>query len=124
MNANLESMEFGNNEHLRPGWDTYFMKIAHVASTRTNCMKRAVGCVLVRDNRIIATGYNGTPFGMKNCNKGGCPRCNSNAKSGTGLDECLCNHAETNAVIESGRVKGATCYVTTKPCLNCAKCLV
>ena len=102
------------------------MKLAHVASTRTNCMKRAVGCVLVKDNRIVATGYNGTPFGVKNCNEGGCPRCNSNTTSGVGLDECLCIHAEENAVIEGGRAKilGGTCYVTTKPCLPCTKSLL
>merc|ERR1711935_543775 len=102
------------------------MKLAHVASTRTNCMKRAVGAVIVMNNRIVATGYNGTPFGMANCNEGGCTRCNSNTPSGIGLDECLCIHAEENAVIEAGRSKteGATAYVTTQPCLMCAKTLV
>mmetsp|Transcript_4446 Transcript_4446/g.6575 ORF Transcript_4446/g.6575 Transcript_4446/m.6575 type:complete len:138 (+) Transcript_4446:615-1028(+) len=102
------------------------MRIAHVASTRTNCMKRAVGAVIVRDCRIVSTGYNGTPFKLKNCNEGGCPRCNSNAASGVGLDECLCIHAEENAVIEGGRqnTNGGTCYVTTFPCLMCAKNLV
>ena len=78
----IKSINFGDNEYLRPKWDTYFMRIAHVASTRTNCMKRAVGAVIVVDNRIVATGYNGTPFATKNCNEGGCDRCNSNVVSG------------------------------------------
>ena len=89
-------------------------------------MKRAVGAVIVNDHRIVSTGYNGTPFNSKNCNEGGCERCNSNVRSGVGLDQCLCIHAEENSVIEAGRAKsnGGTCYVTTFPCLNCAKTLV
>ena len=66
-------------------------------------MKRAVGAVIVNDSRVVATGYNGTPAGCLNCNEGGCTRCNSNTASGIGLDECICIHAEENAVIESGR---------------------
>ena len=118
--------DFGNNELLRPKWDTYFMKIAHITASRTNCMKRAVGAVIVKDNRVVACGYNGTPFKHKNCNEGGCDRCNSNEVSGKGLDECLCIHAEENAVIEAGRAKtmGGTIYITTFPCLMCAKTLV
>lgn len=89
-------------------------------------MKRAVGAVIVKDNRIVATGYNGTPFNHKNCNEGGCPRCNSNQPANVGLDECFCIHAEENAVILGGRAKtnGGTCYATTFPCLMCAKNLV
>jgi dCMP deaminase len=74
----------------RPGWDQYFMDIARVVASRSNCMKRKVAAVIVLDKRIISTGYNGTPRGTKNCNEGGCPRCNNLATSGTGLDECLC----------------------------------
>lgn len=102
------------------------MRMAHIASTRTNCMKRAVGCIIVSNNRVVATGYNGTPFGIKNCCDGGCARCNTNTPSGLGLDECLCIHAEINAIIECGRQKilGGTAYVTTKPCLSCTKSLL
>jgi dCMP deaminase len=102
------------------------MQIAHVTSTRTNCMKRAVGAVIVNDFRVVSTGYNGTPAGTINCNQGGCQRCNANTVSGVGLDECICIHAEENAVIEGGRakIKGGTCYVTTFPCLGCTKSLV
>lgn len=66
-------------------------------------MKRRVGCILVKNNRIIATGYNGTPRGVRNCNEGGCIRCNSGAKCGDALDQCFCIHAEENALIEAGR---------------------
>ena len=66
----------------RPNWDEYFMKIAEATAARSNCCRRHVGAVIVKDNRIISTGYNGTPRGIKNCFDGGCPRCNSNATTG------------------------------------------
>ena len=124
--SGLRDFNFGDRGIVRPPWDKYFMQLAHLVSKRTNCMKRAVGCVIVKESRIVATGYNGTPFGMENCNKGGCQRCNSMSKSGVGLDQCYCIHAEENAVIEGGRQKtqGGTVYVTTYPCLMCAKKLV
>ena len=112
----------------RPGWDEYFMKIAQVASMRSNCIKRKVGAVVVRDRRIISTGYNGTPRGTKNCNEGGCPRCNSLASSGTRLDECLCSHAEENAITQSAyhgtSVKDGILYTTFAPCLMCSKMII
>ena len=76
--------------------------------------------MIVNDLRIVSTGYNGTPFGYPNCNEGGCERCNNpNTKSGVGLDECICIHAEENAVIEAGRTRalGGTIYCTLSPCL-------
>ena len=69
----------------RPDWDHYFMDIAHVAAKRGNCSRRQVAAVIVKDQRIISTGYNGTPRGIKNCCDGGCPRCNSDTPSGQGL---------------------------------------
>lgn len=105
---------------LRPSWDTYFMKLANLAASRANCMKRKVGCVIVRDCRVIATGYNGTPRYMKNCNQGGCPRCNGGDHS---LHTCLCLHAEENALLEAGRDrvgKNAILYCDTCPCLTCS----
>lgn len=112
----------------RPDWDEYFMGIAQVVSLRSNCIKRKVAAVLVKDKRIIATGYNGTPRGVKNCNEGGCPRCNSFAESGTKLDECLCSHAEENAITQSAyhgvNIKGATLYTTYSPCLICTKMIL
>ena len=82
----------------RPGWDEYFMEIAQVVAKRSNCSRRQVAAVIVKDNHLLATGYNGTPRGVRNCFDGGCPRCAGHAPSGTSLDECLCVHAEQNAI--------------------------
>ncbi len=115
-------------KHKRPDWDTYFMDIANVAATRSNCSRRHVAAVLVRDHRIISTGYNGTPRGIKNCDDGGCPRCSSNAPSGTALSECLCSHAEENSIVQAAYhgicVKDSTLYTTFSPCLQCAKMII
>lgn len=112
----------------RPSWDEYFINIAKEVASRSNCVKRKVAAVIVKDKRIISTGYNGTPRGVKNCNEGGCPRCNSFAASGTKLDECLCSHAEENAIVQSAyhgiELKGATLYNTLSPCLTCAKMII
>ena len=114
--------------HERPSWDEYFMNIAKVAATRGNCSRRQVAAVIVRDHRVISTGYNGTPRGVRNCCDGGCPRCSSNAPSGTALSECLCSHAEENAIVQAAcygiAVKGATLYTTFSPCLQCAKMII
>ena len=83
-----------DTSRLRPSWDSYFMHLADLAARRSNCMKRRVGCVLVRGARVISTGYNGTPRGVRNCNEGGCPRCNMGEGSGQALSSCLCMHAE------------------------------
>ncbi len=112
----------------RPGWDEYFMRIAKVASLRSNCVKRKVAAIIVRDKRVISTGYNGTPRGTKNCYEGGCPRCNSLADSGTRLEECLCSHGEENAITQAAyhgvSVKGGTLYTTFAPCLMCTKMII
>jgi dCMP deaminase len=112
----------------RPDWDTYFMNIAHVVATRGNCLRRQVAAVVVKDDRIISTGYNGTPRGVKNCCDGGCPRCASDAPSGTELGECICAHAEENAISQAAHhgisVDGAKLYCTISPCLMCAKMII
>lgn len=112
----------------RPGWDEYFMNIAKVVALRSNCLKRKVAAVIVRDKRIVSTGYNGTPRGVTNCNEGGCPRCNSFAKSGSGLEDCYCSHAEENSITQSAyhgvNIKGATLYTTFSPCLLCTKMII
>jgi len=115
----------------RPSWDEYFMLQAELAKLRSNCITRHVGAVIVRNHRQIATGYNGTPPGVKNCYEGGCKRCQlrmeGKIKSGVSLDRCLCNHAEANAImhcailgIEAG-TDGAILYTTFVPCLECTK---
>lgn len=112
----------------RPDWDTYFMNIARVVSTRSNCLKRHVAAVIVKDRRIISTGYNGTPRGIKNCDEGGCRRCSSFADSGTRLDECICSHGEENAITQAAyhgiSIKDATIYTTFSPCLFCTKLII
>ena len=120
-----------NDSFDRPNWDEYFMLQAELAKLRSNCMTRQVGAVIVRNHRQLATGYNGTPPGIKNCFEGGCERCQlrmeGKIQSGASLDRCLCNHAEANAImhcailgIEAG-VAGAVLYTTFVPCLECTK---
>ncbi|TVY62764.1 Deoxycytidylate deaminase [Lachnellula suecica] len=121
--ATLGKLDLTNEDRLRPSWDQYFMELASLAAQRSNCMKRRVGCVLVREKRVISTGYNGTPRGLKNCGEGGCPRCNEGLGSGFGLGTCLCLHAEENALLEAGRERirdGAILYCDTCPCLTCS----
>ena len=112
----------------RPDWDTYFMEIAEVTSTRANCSRRKVAAVVVSENRIISTGYNGTPRGVKNCFEGGCARCAGKAPSGASLEECICVHAEQNAICQAAyygiRLAGSAIYVTISPCLTCAKMII
>lgn len=108
------------------------MQLADVVATRSNCIRRSVGAVLVQDKRIIATGYNGTPHGIKNCDEGGCKRCsdreNGKLKSGEREETCVCIHAEQNAVIQAAlhgvSTYGATLYTTIPPCSQCAKILI
>ncbi len=120
-----------NSSFERPGWDEYFMLQAELAKLRSNCITRHVGAVIVRNHRQIATGYNGTPPGVKNCYEGGCKRCQlrmeGKIESGASLDRCVCNHAEANAImhcailgIEAG-AEEAILYTTFVPCLECTK---
>lgn len=112
----------------RPSWDRYFMDIARQVAARSNCMKRQVAAVIVADRRIISTGYNGTPRGVKNCNEGGCPRCNGFSESGKNLEECLCSHGEENAIVQASyhgiAIRDATLYTTYSPCLLCSKMII
>lgn len=120
----LSELDLLNPERLRPTWDAYFMRLADLAALRSNCMKRRVGCVIVKDNRVVATGYNGTPRHLTNCNEGGCPRCNQGQGSGAALSTCLCLHAEENALLEAGRDRiageNSILYCNTCPCLTCS----
>jgi len=112
----------------RPGWDRYFIDIADAVSARGNCRRRKVAAVIVKDNRIISTGYNGTPRGITNCDEGGCKRCAGNSPSGKELDECICSHAEENAITQAAyhgiALKDSTLYSTLSPCLICAKMII
>jgi len=112
----------------RPSWDDYFMGIAKEVATRSNCVKRKVAAVIVKDKRIISTGYNGTPRGTRNCDEGGCPRCNNYTESGKGLEDCLCSHGEENAIVQASyhgvSIKDSTIYTTFSPCLMCTKMII
>ena len=104
------------------------MDIAHVVSTRGNCSRRKVAAIIVRDQRIVSTGYNGTPRGITNCFEGGCSRCASDAPSGESLGECICAHAEENAIVQAAyhgiSVRDGTIYSTLSPCLMCTKMII
>ncbi len=110
----------------RPSWEEYFMDIARLTAKRSNCIKRSVGCIIVKNKRILSLGYNGTPLGTTNCYEGGCPRCNANEESGSRLDLCLCLHAEENALmfIPQGDLQDSTMYVTVLPCIGCVKKII
>jgi dCMP deaminase len=111
----------------RPSRAEYYMGIAMAVRRRANCLGSRVGAILVLDDRIIATGYNGTPAGLQNCDEGGCERCANRERyqSGSGYDLCICVHAEQNALLSAARfgiaVAGSTCYTTTRPCFGCTK---
>lgn len=121
----LATLQLADQNRIRPTWDHYFMTLANLAARRSNCMRRQVGCVLVRAHRVISTGYNGTPRNLTNCASGGCPRCNNTQSNsgGQSLSTCLCLHAEENALLEAGRERvggGAVLYCNTCPCLTCS----
>ncbi len=112
----------------RPGWAQYYMGIAEAVAERSNCLRRKVGALVVVDKSIISTGYNGSPMGVTNCCDGGCPRCASDAPSGTELGECICSHAEENAITQAAyhgtSIQGAVLYCTISPCLICTKMII
>ena len=101
------------------------MDIARAVATRSNCLRRRVGALIVVEKAIIATGYNGTPIGVQNCAEGGCPRCASDAPPGAGYDTCVCVLAEQNAIALAARhgnaTSGGRLYTTLRPCFGCAK---
>ena len=119
-------------KHIRPTWDQYFMEIAHVAKSRSTCIRMRVGAVLVRNKHLLATGYNETPSGTKNCVDGGCERCTKREKgiykANEHKDRCICVHAEQNVILQSAyhgvSTKGSSLYSTIMPCNYCAKLLI
>ena len=112
----------------RPGWDEYFMKIAHIVSERSTCLRRKVGAVLVKEKRILATGYNGAPSGVTHCEKAGCLREELGIPSGERHELCRGLHAEQNAIIQAAyhgvSIKGSVLYITCHPCSVCAKMII
>lgn len=112
----------------RPSWDEYFMKLANEVATRTTCLRRPVGAVIVKDRRILATGYNGVPSGLQHCGVTGCLREQLGVPSGQRHEICRGLHAEQNAIIQAARhginIDGAAIYINTQPCVVCAKMLI
>jgi dCMP deaminase len=110
--------------------DAYYMNIAIAVRKKANCRGRRVGAIIVKENRIISTGYNGTPEGVKNCLAGGCVRCRDRKtyNASVGYDVCICVHAEQNALIAAARfgnsIAGAIVYSTLRPCFDCTKAML
>jgi len=112
----------------RPSWDEYFMRIAFLAATRSNCVRRKVGAVIVKDRRIISTGYNGPPRGALHCDDLGCLREQLKVPSGERRELCRGLHAEQNAIIQAAyngtAINDSIIYVTTHPCSDCSKMII
>jgi dCMP deaminase len=112
----------------RPLWPEYFMTIAEMVAKRSTCLRRHVGAILVKDKRILATGYNGAPAGLKHCEEVGCLRQNASIPSGERHELCRGLHAEQNAIIQAAyhgiSIAGSTLYCTNKPCVICSKMLI
>lgn len=112
----------------RPNWDEYFMAFAELARTRTTCVRRGVGAVIVKDKRIMATGYNGAPEGVAHCEEVGCLRQKLNVPSGQRSELCRGLHAEQNAIIQAAHlgqnIDGSVLYCTTQPCSICSKMII
>lgn len=112
----------------RPSWDQYFMDITRLVATRSTCLRRQVGAILVKERNILATGYNGVPSGISHCDVAGCLRERLNVPSGERHELCRGLHAEQNAIIQAARhginIDGSTLYCTTMPCIICTKMLI
>ncbi|SEF38974.1 dCMP deaminase [Caloramator fervidus] len=113
---------------MRPSWDEYFMEIAETVKKRSTCLRRQVGAIIVKDNRILTTGYNGVPPKMKHCDEVGCLRQKLNIPSGQRHELCRALHAEQNAIVQVAKygisIEGATIYITHQPCIICAKLII
>ncbi len=112
----------------RPTWDEYFLDIAVLVSKRSTCLRRNVGAVLVKDKRILATGYNGAPSKIRHCSEVGCMREKLKIPSGERHELCRGLHGEQNAFLQAAlhgtSLKGASLYSTTQPCIICAKMII
>ncbi|MDA8141540.1 MAG: cytidine/deoxycytidylate deaminase family protein [Desulfobacteraceae bacterium] len=115
-------------ERERPSWDTYFMDITCLVAKRTTCLRRAVGAVIVKDRRLLSTGYNGAPSNVRHCAEVGCLRQQLKVPSGERHELCRGIHAEQNAIIQAAyhgvSIKGGTLFCTTQPCSICAKMII
>jgi len=112
----------------RPSWDEYFMSITRMVASRSTCLRRHVGAVIVKEKRILCTGYNGAPAGLSHCEVVGCLRKESAIPSGTRHELCRGLHAEQNAILQAAHygipIAGSILYCTNKPCVICAKMII
>lgn len=112
----------------RPGWDAYFMEIAKLVAKRSTCLRRKVGALVVKDRRILATGYNGTPSGIRHCSEVGCLREKLKVSSGERHELCRGLHAEQNVLLQASlhgvSLKESSIYVTNQPCIICTKMII
>lgn len=112
----------------RPGWDQYFLELADLVASRSTCLRRQVGAVLVKEERIIATGYNGAPRGLRHCLELGCLREKQGIPSGQRYELCRGVHAEQNAIINAAyygiSTREAVLYCTNQPCIICARMII
>jgi dCMP deaminase len=117
-----------SQEKDRPSWQKYFMDITFLVAKRSTCLRRAVGALIVKDKRILSTGYNGAPTGLKHCLEMGCLREKLNVPSGEKHELCRGIHAEQNAIIQAAyhgvSIKDATLFCTNMPCSICAKMII
>jgi dCMP deaminase len=115
-------------KNVRPSWETYFMNITNLVAERSTCTRRAVGAVMVKDKRILSTGYNGAPTGLKHCLEAGCLREQLGVESGKMHELCRGIHAEQNAIIQAAyhgvSVKDAAIFCTNQPCSICARMII
>ena len=112
----------------RPSWDEYFMQITELVATRSTCLRRKVGALLVKEKRILSTGYNGAPRNLPHCRQVGCLRNQLNIPSGERQEICRGLHAEQNAIIQAAlygiSIKESTLYCTHQPCITCSKMII
>ncbi len=112
----------------RPTWEDYFMDITALVAQRSTCTRRAVGAIIVKDKRVLSTGYNGAPSGIRHCIDIGCLRESLNVPSGERHELCRGIHAEQNAIIQAAyhgvSVKGAALFCTNLPCSICTKMII
>jgi len=117
-----------NEKNKRPSWDEYFLSITELVAKRSTCLRRHVGAVIVKDKRILTTGYNGAPSGLEHCETTGCLRTQMNVPSGERHELCRALHAEMNAILQAAQygitLNESVIYCTNHPCIICAKMII
>ncbi len=128
MKEKAQTTNSKNKKIDRPSWDEYFLRIAHLVATRSTCLRRRVGAVIVKEKQVLATGYNGAPSGIEHCDKVGCLRQKLGVPSGERHELCRALHAEQNAFLQAAKhgtsLKDSILYITTQPCSICAKMII